>query len=60
VARDASKMYASNVTSLIEHLWRQDAASFDLDAADEITSSVLLTHNGRIRHEEVRERAGRE
>jgi H+-translocating NAD(P) transhydrogenase subunit alpha len=53
VARDASAMYAANLVHLIAHAW-QGGALRGVD--DEIVAGVLLTEDGVVRHDAVRER----
>ncbi|MEM7737846.1 MAG: Re/Si-specific NAD(P)(+) transhydrogenase subunit alpha [Deinococcota bacterium] len=55
VARDASQMYASNIGSLLEHLWDKESKTITFDLEDDITQGALLTHQGEIRDERVRE-----
>ena len=54
VARDASQMYASNLWNLIEHAWDAEAARLRLDIEDDVIGSCLLTHEGDVRDERVR------
>jgi len=54
VARDASLMYAANLTFLIEHAWKDGAMR--PAAEDGIVDAVLLTDDGAVRHEAVRAR----
>ncbi len=54
VARDASAMYAANLTFLIEHAW-DDGVLKDA-AEDDVVGAVLLTDDGTVRHEAVRDR----
>lgn len=54
VARDASQMYAANLTYLIEHAW-QDGVLRPA-SEDGIVDAVLLTDDGAVRHEAVRAR----
>lgn len=60
VASDASRLYARNVLTLVEHLWDGEKPAIDL--GDEITGPTLLTHGGEIRNSRVTEelRAERE
>ncbi len=55
VARDASQMFSSNLTNLIDHLWNKETKEVELKLDDPIVSGCLLTHEGRILHEGVRE-----
>ena len=52
VARDASQMYAANLTYLIEHAWRDGVLR--PASEDGIVDAVLLTDDGAVRHEAVR------
>jgi H+-translocating NAD(P) transhydrogenase subunit alpha len=54
VARDASQMYAANLTYLIEHAWVDGALRST--AEDGIVDAVLLTDDGAVRHDAVRAR----
>ena len=54
VARDASQMYAANVANLLEHLWDKETKTLNLDSSDAIADAVLLTHEGQIRNEAIR------
>ncbi|MEX2534217.1 MAG: Re/Si-specific NAD(P)(+) transhydrogenase subunit alpha [Trueperaceae bacterium] len=54
VARDASQMYASNVSNLIEHAFDREAGRLRLDTNDSVIDSCLLTHDGNVRHEQIR------
>lgn len=54
VALDASRMYASNLTNLIAHFWDRELNRFQLDTTDPIMDGALLTHEGTIRNELVR------
>ena len=49
----ASQMFSKNVTTLVEHLYKEGAPELDLE--DEITSGTLLARNGEIVHARVRE-----
>jgi H+-translocating NAD(P) transhydrogenase subunit alpha len=54
VAKDASGMYANNVTNLIEHAWNKENSRLELNPEDAVIGSVLLTHEGEIRDERIR------
>jgi NAD(P) transhydrogenase subunit alpha len=54
VPAHASQMYARNVTTFLDHLTEEGALALDLE--DEITSGTLVTHEGSILNETVRER----
>lgn len=57
VCRDAAQMYASNATHLIEHLWDNEAQTLKLDLSDPVVASALLTHQGEIRHPDIKQLA---
>lgn len=54
VARDASLMYSNNLTYLIEHMWDKEAGRVAFDLEDETVAACLLTHEGAVRDERVR------
>jgi len=56
VPTDASQMYGSNMVSLIQHFWDEEAGSFNLDLEDEILKGALLTHDGSVIHDMIKER----
>ena len=51
VPRDASQMFASNLTAFIEHFWNREEKVFRPDLKDEILKGCLITHEGKIVHE---------
>lgn len=51
VPEHASQVYASNLFSLVEHLWDRQSKTISLRLEDEITRSCLLAHDGRIVNE---------
>jgi len=51
----ASEMYASNVVNLVEHFWDKESATLKLDLEDEIMQGCLLTQNGEVRNETIRQ-----
>jgi NAD(P) transhydrogenase subunit alpha len=53
-ARDASQMFASNLVSLIEHFWDKNAKAFAMRLDDEILKGCLVTHQGAIVNETIR------
>jgi NAD(P) transhydrogenase subunit alpha len=48
VARDASRMYASNLFHVVEALWDREKGVLDLDRNKEIAEGALVTADGRI------------
>ncbi len=50
VAGDASRMYASNLTHLLDHMWDKEAKRLQLDPnEDEIVDNVLVAKDGVVR-----------
>jgi len=54
VARNASEMYSNNLFNLIDEFWDADAKSLDLEPADEIVKSCVITRGGEIVNETIR------
>ncbi len=54
VAADASLMYSSNLGNLLLHFWDKEAGSFTLDRNDEIIEGCLLTHEGKVLNEQIK------
>jgi NAD(P) transhydrogenase subunit alpha len=57
----ASQMYSKNIITFLQHLLGKDgatAASLPLNQDDEITRETLLTRDGAVVHQRVRETAG--
>jgi NAD(P) transhydrogenase subunit alpha len=52
----ASQLYANNVVNLLTHLAPEGEPALDFD--DEITAGAVVTHDGRIVNERVRESVG--
>jgi NAD(P) transhydrogenase subunit alpha len=52
VALDASRMYSRNVEKLIEHFYRDGHCHIDF--SDEITRRCVVTHGGKIVHDDLR------
>jgi len=55
VCANASQMYSSNLGALIEHFWDDDKKEMVLDLEDEIIRGCLITHQGEIVHEQIRD-----
>ncbi len=58
VPRDASLMYAGNLTALVEHFWDADSKSFLLNREDEIIRGALLTADGDVVNQTIKEQKG--
>jgi NAD(P) transhydrogenase subunit alpha len=54
VAVHASQMYSSNLGNLIGEFWDDDVKKFNLDLEDEIIKGCLVTHQGKIISETVK------
>lgn len=54
VARDASQMYSSNLFSLVEEFWDKEKKQFGLNLDDDILQSCIITHNGEIINERIK------
>ena len=54
VARDASQMYSSNLYNLLEDFWDKEAKRFNLDLEDEILQGCVITHQGEIINERIK------
>lgn len=54
VAVHASQMYSSNLANLIEHFWDKEQKTLKLDTADEIIKGCLITHQGQIVNEQIK------
>ena len=54
VAVHASQMYSSNLVNLIESFWNTEQKVFVFDAANEIIKGCLITHQGQIVNEQIK------
>jgi NAD(P) transhydrogenase subunit alpha len=54
VAIHASQMYSSNLYNLIREFWDTEKKTFDLRLDDEIIKGCLVTHNGEIFSESLK------
>ena len=52
VAKDASALYAKNIFNFLSLLIDKENKKINFDFEDEITKSVVLTHNGKVRLEQ--------
>lgn len=55
VAVPASQMYASNVSNFVLHFWDKEAKAFQMNLEDEIIQGSLVTHDGEICNETVKQ-----
>lgn len=54
VAAHASQMYSNNLSAFVEHFWDKEEKGLRLDLDDEIMRGCLITHEGRIFNETIR------
>jgi NAD(P) transhydrogenase subunit alpha len=54
VAHDASHMYSSNLSNLIEEFWNADQKSMVLNFEDDILQGCVITHQGDIVNETIK------
>lgn len=54
VARNASEMFSSNLFNLIDEFWDAEEKSLDLDPEDEIIKSCVITRDGSIVNETIK------
>lgn len=58
VARDASQMYSSNLFNLVDEFWDEEAKSFKLDFDNEIATGCVITHDGAVVNETIKNHYG--
>jgi NAD(P) transhydrogenase subunit alpha len=54
VARNASDMFSSNLFNLIDEFWDAEEKTLDLDPEDEIIKSCVITRDGSIVNETIK------
>ncbi len=54
VPRDASQMYSSNLFNLISEYWQEEDKHFDLNLEDDIIQGCLITHDGAVVNEAIK------
>jgi NAD(P) transhydrogenase subunit alpha len=55
VPRTASQMYSNNLGSFVEHFWNAEAKAFRIDPAHPLLKGCLITHDGAICNETIRD-----
>lgn len=55
VCANASQMYSANLGAIVTHFWDEEKKAMALDLDDEIVQGCLITHQGIIRHDRIRE-----
>ncbi len=54
VAVPASQMYSNNLTNLIESFWNAEQKTFMLDTTNDFLKGCLVTHQGQIVNEQIK------
>ncbi|MEJ2132620.1 MAG: NAD(P)(+) transhydrogenase (Re/Si-specific) subunit alpha, partial [Gammaproteobacteria bacterium] len=58
VCRNASEMYSANVVNLLGDYWDEEKKTLDLDPEDEIVRGCLITREGEIVNETIKNLIG--
>ena len=54
VARNASDMYSNNLFNLIDEFWDEEAKTLNLDPEDEIIEACVITRDGAVVNETIK------
>lgn len=54
VARNASEMYSNNLFNLFDEFWDEEAKSLNLDPEDEIVDACVITRDGAVVNETIK------
>ena len=54
VSSDASQMYSSNLYSLVSEYWDEENKTFNLDLEDDILKGCVITHDGGLVNEAIK------
>lgn len=54
VSQDASQMYSSNLYNLVSEYWDEENKTFNLDLEDDILQGCVITHEGSIINETIK------
>lgn len=54
VARNASEMYSNNLLNLFDEFWDEEAKSLNLDPEDEIVNACVITRDGAVVNETIK------
>lgn len=54
VAQNASEMFSANLFNLVDEFWDGETQSFGLDLEDDILKSCVITHDGAIVNETIK------
>ncbi|MFP6808760.1 MAG: Re/Si-specific NAD(P)(+) transhydrogenase subunit alpha [Pseudomonadales bacterium] len=55
VSRDASQMYSANLFNLVMEYWDAESKTFNLDLEDDILKGCVITHNGAIVNDVIKD-----
>ena len=59
VSSDASQMYSSNLYNLVSEYWHEEGKTFNLDLEDDILKGCVITHEGGLVNEAIKNIRGR-
>jgi NAD(P) transhydrogenase subunit alpha len=51
VPKNATQVYSSNITNMVEHFLDEESKTFPIDLEDELLKGCVITHGGKIVHE---------
>ena len=54
VARNASEMYSNNLLNLLQEFWDEEAKTLNLDPEDDILQSCVITREGAVVNETIK------
>ena len=54
VARNASEMYSNNLLNLLQEFWDEEAKTLNLDPEDDIVQSCVITRDGAVVNETIK------
>ena len=54
VAKNASEMYSNNLFNLLDEFWDEEAKSLNLDPEDEIVEACVITRDGAVVNETIK------
>ncbi|MFT6528637.1 MAG: NAD(P) transhydrogenase subunit alpha [Psychrosphaera sp.] len=60
VAKDASQMYGNNLFNLISECWDKEQAEFNLDLTDEILQNAVITYQGDVVNDVIKQHLNKE
>ena len=58
VSKDASQMYSSNLLNLVSEYWNEEDKTLNLDLSDDILQGCVITHDGTIVNETIKNLRG--